>query len=197
MSKYGHRNHDWSEAIVNKLGGEERAEAFLRSELVVKMAERSFAVWDTVTLGFLKSPSVYRAALKESRYCIGDYADQILNKMKVSETETQVDLVVKTVAELGFKGGANRDAIYARAKELGLELCPAEVGPALRLAYQDQPNGEWLRIAMEPISDSGGDLEGVRSRPRRRRAVAGQRRRQPRRLLARAFGRWVFVAPRK
>lgn len=32
MSKYGHRTHNWFEAIVNKIGGEEKAEAFLRNE---------------------------------------------------------------------------------------------------------------------------------------------------------------------
>ncbi len=36
MSKYGHRNHNWFEAIVNKLGGEEKADTLLRGELVVK-----------------------------------------------------------------------------------------------------------------------------------------------------------------
>ncbi len=35
MSKYGHRTGDWCEAIVNKLGGEEAADAFLRDELVI------------------------------------------------------------------------------------------------------------------------------------------------------------------
>ena len=35
MSKYGHRPHNWFEAIVNKLGGEENAERFLPNELIV------------------------------------------------------------------------------------------------------------------------------------------------------------------
>ncbi len=35
MSKYGHRSHNWFEEIVNKFGGEEAAERFLRGELVV------------------------------------------------------------------------------------------------------------------------------------------------------------------
>lgn len=70
-----------------------------------------------------------------------------------------MDLVMVTVAELGFKKGARRDQIYERAKELELELCPPEVGPQLRLQYRDQPNGEWVLIGMEPIADSGGDLD--------------------------------------
>lgn len=39
MSKYGHKPGNWFEAIVNKMGGEEQAERFLRGELVFK--ERS------------------------------------------------------------------------------------------------------------------------------------------------------------
>ena len=35
MSKYGHRPHNWFEAIVNRLGGENGAEAFLRGDLVI------------------------------------------------------------------------------------------------------------------------------------------------------------------
>ena len=67
---------------------------------------------------------------------------------------TEVDLVKVTVAELGFTKGARRDQIYERAKELGLVLCPSEVGPQLRLQYQDQPSGDWVFIGMEPINAS-------------------------------------------
>jgi hypothetical protein len=53
---------------------------------------------------------------------------------------------------LGFGDeGASFSAIYTRARQLGLELCPAEVGPLLRLRYRSQPVGEWLHIAMRPI----------------------------------------------
>lgn len=101
-----------------------------------------------------------------------------------------------TVAELGFKNGARRDAIYARAIELGLQLCPAEVGPALRLQYPDQPYGEWLRIAMEPVAVSVGFLEvfgvGLDSDGRWLDSRYGG----PADVW-RAFNRWVFVAPRK
>lgn len=42
MSKYGHRPHNWFEAIVNKMGGEENAEKFLRGELVIP--EREYVI---------------------------------------------------------------------------------------------------------------------------------------------------------
>jgi len=57
---------------------------------------------------------------------------------------------------LGFTREPTTDEIYAKAKELGLELCPAEVGPHLRLQYENQPSREWLYIAMQQISDRGG-----------------------------------------
>ena len=59
----------------------------------------------------------------------------------------------------GSAFGARIVQLFERAEERGWKKCPVEVGPQLRLQYLDQPYGEWLVIAMEPIADSGGDLE--------------------------------------
>ena len=40
MAKYGHRTLNWFEDIVNRMGGEERAERFCRDELILVESER-------------------------------------------------------------------------------------------------------------------------------------------------------------
>lgn len=92
---------------------------------------------------------------------IGDWGNDILGKpaFTVSPEEVGTDLVMVSNADLGFKDGAKLEDTYARALELGLELCPNEVGPQLRLQYINQPNGEWLLVAMESIVDSNGNRE--------------------------------------
>jgi len=122
-------------------------------------ATSRFNVWKTIKLGTgLKTAEEFRRVLRDGEFRLSDWASDILGKpaFKAADEETEVDLVKATVAELGFKKGARYDQIYERAKEPGLELCPPEVGPQLRLQYQDQPNGEWIVVAMEPIIDSDG-----------------------------------------
>jgi len=158
--KYGNVTMGQVEAVINKLGGEDGMKRFLSGELVVKEIERKFNVWKTINLGTGKNADDFRKVLKDRGFNIGNWANDILGKpaFTAATEATEIDLVKVTVAELGFKEGARRDQIYERAKELGLELCPSEVGPQLRLQYQDQPNNEWLLIGMKPIADSGGDL---------------------------------------
>ncbi len=153
---------DWGtmEAVINKLGGMEGVDRFLRDELVVKVPERIWKTWKTIKLGTFKNVDEIRKALKAGKHSIGDWANNILGKpaFKVSETEQDVELVNVSVEELGFKNGASYADICKRALELGLDLCPAEVGPQLRLQYKDQPKGTYVVVAMEAITDSDGDL---------------------------------------
>jgi len=128
-------------------------------QAIVEMPK--FEVWKTIKLGTgIKDAEGFRNALKDSGMQTNKYASHMLGRPEfvVAEKETEIDLVVVSLAELGFKDGARRDQIYDRAKELGLELCPAEVGPQLRLQYKDQPIDESLSVAMEPIVDSDGSL---------------------------------------
>lgn len=128
-------------------------------EVVEGYFDEKFPVWKTVKLGTFKGVKSLKQALKENGFQIGNWASDILNQraFKLAKKETEVNLVVLSVAELGFPKGATYGEICDRARELGLDLCPAEVGPQIRLQYPDQPRGEWLTVAMEPITDSDGD----------------------------------------
>src|SRR4030042_3239242 len=157
--KYNNWTLGQIEAVFNKLGGDDGVRRFLAGELVIKPIQFEFKVFKTITLGTgLKTPGDFRKSFKDNGCRIGDWANDILGRpaFTVATEETELDLVVVSVAELGFKKGATREQIHARAKELGLDLCPAEVGPQLRLQSKDQSNGEWLVVAMEPIHDSAG-----------------------------------------
>ncbi len=121
-------------------------------------APREFATWKTITIGTQKSVKDLTKALTGNGFRISNWAGDILKKITLAAAETELSLVLVSVADLGFTKATRRDAIYDRAKELGLDLVPAEVGPQLRLAYTDQPLNEWMVMAMEPISDSDGGL---------------------------------------
>jgi hypothetical protein len=113
----------------------------------------------TISVKLGMSVDVLLSATKNSGMQIGKWAEDIMGKpaFVVSRNNIVVDLVVKSVSELGFDEGANFDQICQAAQKIGLIKCPAEVGPQLRLQYTDQPVDEWLVVAMDSIFDSVGD----------------------------------------
>jgi len=122
---------------------------------------KEFLTWKIINIGTgFKNADNFREAIKTEGHDISDWANDIIGKPAFSvsaDEKKEIELVRVTVAEFGFKNGATLENIYARANELGLDLCPNEVGPQLRLQYKDQPKGERIRIAMDPIKDSDGD----------------------------------------
>jgi len=122
------------------------------------VAAPAFPAWKRLTLGTYKGVNALRAALDAARVRVGESADEILGRpgFAFSQVRTDVDLVVVSVAELGFNDSASLADIYRRAGELGLELCPAEAAPLLRLQYTEQPMGEFLNVAMRPVETYAG-----------------------------------------
>ncbi len=104
-----------------------------------------------------KTPEQYTKELIDNGNQIYSYAQQILNKIEALKSPEQISLVSFSVEQLGFPNGATLQEIYDKAQSMGLELCPPQVGPELRLSYTDQPNNEYLVIAMEAITGADGD----------------------------------------
>jgi len=81
---------------------------------------------------------------------------------KISKEKKDIKLIKLSVADLGFSDGASFKEIIDKGKEMGLDICPAEAGPLLRLDYEklrgyDQPKREYIIVAMDTISASNGD----------------------------------------
>ena len=136
--------------IIWKLGGEEGAGKFLRDEFTT--VPRTLPIWRTLKLGTYRSGEEYARALSsQPKMEIDRWAREMLadNEFTCAQEEAEVDIVAFTIRQLGFPQGANYQDICLRACECGLELCPAEVGPALRLTYAEQPKRNRLFIAMK------------------------------------------------
>jgi len=145
--------------IRNPKGAGEQFGAFLKNGGRVVLDVRAFQVWKTIKLGTHKDAAALIQAIVENGLQVSEWALDIMGKpaFTLAAEETTLDLANISVADLGFAKATPLKEIYAKAIELGLSLCPAEVGPQLRRQYLDQPKGEFLRIAMEAITDSKGD----------------------------------------
>lgn len=112
---------------------------------------------ETVLAGGRTAKELERS-LRQKGINFGSYAEQMMESpdfvtLKRSE---QINLIRFKVCSLGFTQDPTIDQIYQEAQRLGLELCPQEVGPELRLKYENQPLYESFYIGMKQITTSGG-----------------------------------------
>ncbi len=96
----------------------------------------------TVRIGGTGKPEFFvllqRRGIKLNEAGLALFAD---DRFIVSEAALIVETVEITVANLGFAEGATIAEIYGKAVQVGLAVCPLELGPHLRLQYLDQPEG--------------------------------------------------------
>jgi hypothetical protein len=161
--KYNDLSFGQAEAVFNKLGGIEGVKDFLSGKTIVIKApsneEARTKVWKMIKLDYKSADHFVNYLAPNNALGVSKRAKEMLNnsEFKVSKKE-ECQLVNISVKQLGFDISATYKEICDKAKEFGLELCSHEVGPQLRLQYKDQPNGEHLYIAMEPITCSNGKL---------------------------------------
>jgi hypothetical protein len=118
--------------------------------------------WRMVSIGTYKNVAAMREALDGAgpRIAIGETANEIMGRplFQYAQLPTRLRLYRVRGSDLGYQDNDNVSLhdVYQRASELEYDLCPAEVGPMLRLSYLDQPPREFLDIAHLPVHRYGG-----------------------------------------
>lgn len=139
----------WNVGVFNKIKNFPNIQYLYES-----FPDKKIFTYNLVTNPEIDSAQKVLDGLKAKNIYTSLYAEDIINKTEFSPESTEYNLVQFTVEQLGFSEGATTDEIYAKAEELDLELCPAEVGPHLRLQYGGR---DWKFISMKQIKDRYGD----------------------------------------
>ena len=108
--------------LLQKLSGENGDRWISTLNNMLRNGLIFFPTWKTIKLGTYKFADDLSEVLMSRGFRIGDRAMQVLKKIPLADVETKVELVLMTVAELGFTSCTRCDAIYDRAKQLGLDL---------------------------------------------------------------------------
>ncbi|UJL47108.1 helicase [Virgibacillus sp. NKC19-16] len=92
--------------------------------------------------GLTKSQLINK--LKQQSILMNEFGKMLFadNKFTTSISKYTLKTVELAVQDLGLLDGGTITQIFSRANQLGLELCPLELAPYLRLRYLDQPEGE-------------------------------------------------------
>jgi uncharacterized protein YlaN (UPF0358 family) len=118
--------------------------------------EKRFPIWKVIELGSMAANEL-KEALRDNKFGTTGIASEIMDRIHISGVGTIIELVKVALEELLLGNDPTREQVYDRAKEWGLNLVPAEVGPQLRLQYPDQPDGEELFIGMVPMCARDGN----------------------------------------
>ena len=167
--KYGDLTLGQLEALVNRLGGKENALRILScrnlhvefmGDVSATIVAPEFKIWKKIKpRPMYPRGDDFCGAIMDKGFRLGVEARDVLRRkdFPIATEPMNLDLVLVSITSLGINGMWQYSSICDRARKLGLELCPAEVGPWLRMEYREQPFGEAVVIAMEAIPNKTGD----------------------------------------
>lgn len=162
--KYSELNLGQVEAIVNKLGGMDGVQRFLRGEITISEPEHSWREQDGVIYFSVTSDGAtgedWIKRLEGNGFRIGDYAKQVLRSPDFKPTNGVTTEVAVLKGMLFEDNDRITKKIRAEADKRKLSKPNAELACLIREKFTDkeiEAMGLWWIVAMhEPINDSGG-----------------------------------------
>lgn len=135
--------------------------------------------------------------LRHNGIRMNTYADRLFADPDFATTPVPHDVrvVFVSMAEIGLPDGGRYREILAHAASKGLEPCPLELAPHLRLDYRDQPEGPYLTVASaerspDPDTPNGFYIRHLDGELWLRGYESG-----PENAYAPDFSRFVFLHP--
>lgn len=135
--------------------------------------------------------------LDEHSVSLNDYARALFadDGFKTSSRARVVRVAFTSLPEMGLPDGGTFDEILRRAAEVGLEPCPLEVAPHLRLDYLDQPVGPYLTVASRRLRPDPSTPNGFYLRRREDGLWLRGYRASPDHVYAADFRDFAFLHP--
>jgi hypothetical protein len=116
--------------------------------------------WQVVKVGSFSKKDLCNQMM--TAFKVSRLAHDMLNEISVSSKIEKVRLVIVSAKDLlGFNFRTDKDSFYALARTFSLGVCHNEIAPLLRRQYLNQPGGECLQIAMNPINGSNFVVQNV------------------------------------
>ena len=114
-----------------------------------------------LSIGGVSKDDILRC-LAQNAIKLNDYARDLFAdpEFKTSSEARDVRLALVSLPEIGLPNGGRFDDILSQASNVGLEPCPLEVAPHLRLSYLGQILGPYLTVASsvfrsDPLAPNG------------------------------------------
>lgn len=164
MSKYGHKPGNWFEAIVNKLGGEEAADAFLRGETTVCVPDRFWREQDGIIYFTVASDGTsgedWITRLEGNGMRLSDYAKSVLRSSDFKPTSGVIYEIAVLKGMLFSDSDRVTKKIRTEAQARNFSTPNAEIACLIRDKFTDKEieamGLTWIITMHNPITDSGG-----------------------------------------
>ncbi|HPT08294.1 MAG TPA: hypothetical protein PLE28_01200 [bacterium] len=162
--KYGDLNLGQIEAVVNKLGGMDGVNKFLRGELIVSELTRSWREENGVIYFSVTSDGTtgeeWIVRLESKGFRVGDYVKRVLRSKDFKPTNGIIYEIAVLKGELFSYSNRITKTIRKEAKNRKLSTPNAEVACLIREKFSDkelEAMGLYWIVAMhKPIKDSDG-----------------------------------------